>query len=74
MNANEMTAIRELTDMNGELRELTVDEANMVAGGEKYEGRRTYSFTVLGIHFSGDRTYGCATWDDGNGGREGICW
>ena len=33
MNAKEMAAIRELTEMNGELRELTVDEANTVAGG-----------------------------------------
>ena len=64
MNANEMTAIRE----------LTVDEVNMVAGGEKYEGRRTYSFSFLGMEFSGDITYGCATWDDGKGGREGVCW
>ena len=68
MNANEATGIRELTEMNGELRELTVDEENMVAGGYG-----EYSYSILNIHFRGNSTYGCMSWDDGIG-RTAYCW
>ena len=56
-------------EMNGEVRELTVAEQNMVVGGA-----RNYDFVILGIHFWGDGlTYRCMAWDDANGGRTGFC-
>jgi hypothetical protein len=66
-----MTALN--TGMNEKLRELTVAELDVIGGGA-----RNYDFTILGIHFWGwttdGRQHGCAAWDDGNGGRTGVCY
>lgn len=76
MNANEATGIRELTEMNGELRELTVDEENLVVGGSAPLAPRHgyYAFSFMGMDFRGDNTGGSASWATPDGGREGLCW
>lgn len=66
MNANEMTAIRELTEMNGELRELTVDEENMVAGGSILDW---FGVSIRRIS-SGETCMSVQT----DAGLTGFCW
>jgi len=72
MNANEATGTRELTEMNGESRELTLDEVSTVTGGvQPVHGY--YAFSIGMFNFRGDATGGCVTWRTPNGGMEGVC-
>jgi hypothetical protein len=72
MNANEATGTRELAEMNGGSRELTLDEVNMVTGGVPRVG--FFHFVIGTFSFRGDATGGCVTWGTPNGGRMGLCW
>ena len=74
MNADEAT--RERTEMNGESRELTVDELNIAAGGSRLiaEMMHHYSFSLGVLNFYGDITNRCVSWRTANGGLEGVCY
>jgi hypothetical protein len=76
MNANEATATRELTELNGGSRELTVDELNTAAGGSRLiaEMMHYYSFSLGVLNFYGDITNHCVSWRTANGGLEGVCY
>jgi hypothetical protein len=69
MNTDETTGMREQTEVNGELRELTVDELNTVAGGSKMAPRiGYYAFSFMGMNFRGDNTGGSVSWPTPGGG------
>jgi len=72
MNANQATGTHQPAEMNGESRELTMDEVNMVTGGvQPVHGY--YSFSIGMFNFRGDSTIHCVSWRTPNGGMEGVC-